>query len=120
MSDNNGCGSLMQQWVCCRGPTLADSKKIAKLAIDHWSLATSPLPIDIKLRGVGKEVLPHYPYRDDGKRVWDAIEDFVGKYFGAYYTSTVRTKAHTTSDLRMRCCSFALCRQHCLAMLEHS
>ena len=41
---------------------------------------------DLRNRGVEDPEL-YYPYRDDGKLIWDAIHDFVAKYVGLYYKS---------------------------------
>ena len=43
---------------------------------------------NIKERGVGNKVqLPGYYYRDDGIRVWDALEDYVREIIDLYYKS---------------------------------
>ena len=60
-----------------------ESKEISRLAVEHWSLATSQLPTDIERRGVDTSVLPRYAYRDDGQLVWAAIHDYVTNYLQA-------------------------------------
>lgn len=44
----------------------------------NWTLDHAHLPTDLELRGVmSKDVLPYYPYRDDGLLMWHAIEKYV-------------------------------------------
>jgi arachidonate 15-lipoxygenase len=73
--------------------TLAESLQITqeayfKNAENHWSLADSGFPTSIQNRGMeldSQEDLPHYPYRDDGLLLWQAIADYVKDYLGIYY-----------------------------------
>lgn len=56
-----------------------------RLAIDFTA---SMLENDLIARGVASaDVLPDYPYRDDARLVWGAIESWVRSYLGLYYTS---------------------------------
>ncbi len=76
--------------------TLAESLQIVqeayfKNANDHWALDQSSLPVDIKNRGLesdSQDDLPHFPYRDDGLLLWQAIAEYVKDYLEIYYTST--------------------------------
>lgn len=43
------------------------------------------LPKNIHRRGLGKEVLPDFPYRDDGLLLWDAIAKYTTAYLQLYY-----------------------------------
>jgi arachidonate 15-lipoxygenase len=46
----------------------------------------SSFPKDLKARGVeDPQHLPHYPYRDDGQLIWDAIIKYVEKYLRYFY-----------------------------------
>jgi arachidonate 15-lipoxygenase len=64
---------------------LESSMNIAINATKTWSLAHS-FEDDLTSRGVNdKTELPHYPYRDDGKLIWQAIHDFVEEYLNLYY-----------------------------------
>lgn len=40
---------------------------------------------DIRQRGIEPEVLPEFPYRDDGLLLWEAIERYVTRYLQRYY-----------------------------------
>ncbi|MEK0194153.1 MAG: lipoxygenase [Oscillatoriales cyanobacterium] len=45
-------------------------------------------PKTLTKHGVGNSAqLPDYPYRDDGRLIWDAIHTWVGSYLSIYYTS---------------------------------
>ncbi|WP_158102866.1 lipoxygenase family protein [Lentzea kentuckyensis] len=53
------------------------------------------LPATLAATGTaGSRELPHFPYRDDGLLVWQAISEWVGTFVGAYY----RTDADVVSD----------------------
>lgn len=45
----------------------------------------SLLPKTIERRGVGKEFLHNYPYRDDALQIWDAIHEWVTNYLKIAY-----------------------------------
>ncbi|MCO7224236.1 lipoxygenase family protein [Pleionea sp. CnH1-48] len=56
-----------------------------RLAYDFYA---NMLPENLKRRGLSDpEVLPDYPYRDDGLSVWRAIHQWVTDYCGVYYTN---------------------------------
>ena len=73
--------------------TIGESLQIVKDAYEKnaqesWSLDQFALPTFIKNRGLDDTTrLPHYPYRDDGQLLWDAIAKYVGEYLGLYYTN---------------------------------
>jgi arachidonate 15-lipoxygenase len=73
--------------------TIDESLQIVKDAYEKnaqecWSLDQFALPTFIKNRGLDDtNRLPHYPYRDDGQLLWDAIAKYVGEYLGLYYTN---------------------------------
>ncbi|WAR22080.1 LOX5-like protein [Mya arenaria] len=43
------------------------------------------LPADLEARGVGKEVIPIYPFRDDAMLTYDVIKRYVHHYVDLYY-----------------------------------
>ncbi|MEG3929024.1 lipoxygenase family protein [Microcoleus sp. D3_18a_C4] len=68
------------------GGTLAETIEIAREACSTWSLDEFALPAELKNRGMDDtNQLPHYPYRDDGLLLWNAIETFVSGYLKFFY-----------------------------------
>jgi arachidonate 15-lipoxygenase len=68
------------------GGTLAETIEISREACSTWSLDQFALPAELKNRGMDDpNQLPHYPYRDDGLLVWNAIETFVSGYLNFFY-----------------------------------
>jgi arachidonate 15-lipoxygenase len=64
--------------------TLRGAEDILKEGYRTWSFDQFVFPEDIEQRGMRD--IPHYPYRDDGMLVWEAIEKFVSDYLKLYYT----------------------------------
>ena len=65
--------------------TLDGSLTIAKKAARSWS-AIETFPESLASRAVeSRELLPHYPYRDDGLLIWDCITRYVSNYLALYY-----------------------------------
>jgi arachidonate 15-lipoxygenase len=62
---------------------LAESMELVKDAYAGWNINEFALPTEIANRGM--ERIPHYPYRDDGMLVWNAIHTFVSGYLNHFY-----------------------------------
>jgi arachidonate 15-lipoxygenase len=72
---------------------LPSSMEIVKQGFRTWRLDSFAFPKAIAARGMDDtQKLPHYPYRDDGKLVWDAIRQFVEAYLALNY--------HTENDIK--------------------
>ncbi len=53
---------------------------------DEWSVEKFVFPRLMKANQMDDaEVLPHFPFRDDGILIWNAIEKFVTQYLKLYY-----------------------------------
>ncbi len=66
--------------------TLAESMELVKDAYQEWNLQDFAFPKEIENRGMDDTTrLPHYPYRDDGMLVWNAIHTFVSDYLHHFY-----------------------------------
>ncbi len=71
--------------------TLPESLRIVKNACVSWNIKDFAFPTELKNRGMDEKddrdnyKLPHYPYRDDGLMLWNAIEDFVTGYLKIFY-----------------------------------
>ncbi|MEL6229962.1 MAG: lipoxygenase family protein [Cyanobacteria bacterium J06627_3] len=66
--------------------TLPESMELVKDAYKDWNLKDFAFPEEVKNRGMGDDKrLPHYPYRDDGMLVWNAIHTFVSGYLNHFY-----------------------------------
>jgi arachidonate 15-lipoxygenase len=80
-------------------PTLAGSREIAARAYRQWNLGDWALPRDLATRGVDDpEYLPHYPFRDDGLLIWQALADYVRDYLNVYYDGDA--DVHADVELR--------------------
>lgn len=63
------------------GPTLEGSLELVRRGHASWDVADWAFPRDLELRGLDDpDMLPHYPWRDDGRLVWDALAEFVDAY----------------------------------------
>lgn len=72
--------------------TLKESLQIVKNAYEEWSLDQFALPTELKNRGMDDVAnLPHYPYRDDGMLVWNALKNFVSNYLHLYFQQELNT-----------------------------
>lgn len=66
--------------------TLGESMELVKDAYEGWNIKEFAFPTEIKNRGMDNtDRLPHYPYRDDGILVWNAIHTFVSDYLKHFY-----------------------------------
>jgi arachidonate 15-lipoxygenase len=67
-------------------PTIGDCIQLTGQAVTGLDFNDAMLARDLELRGVSdREVLPSYPYRDDGLLVWGAIERWVRGFIEHYY-----------------------------------
>uniref|UniRef100_A0A4W3KFC6 Arachidonate 5-lipoxygenase b, tandem duplicate 3 n=1 Tax=Callorhinchus milii TaxID=7868 RepID=A0A4W3KFC6_CALMI len=68
--------------------------RLIQKAMDDLTYASLCFPEAIRLRGVeSSEDLPYYYFRDDGLKVWDAVQGFVTEIVSIYYDNdqVVRT-----------------------------
>ncbi|MEG4815802.1 lipoxygenase family protein [Microcoleus sp. K5-D4] len=66
--------------------SLPETMEIAREACSNWSLDQFAFPTELQNRGMDDpNQLPHYPYRDDGLLLWNAIETFVCGYLKFFY-----------------------------------
>lgn len=56
--------------------------------VDDWSF-----PRDLELRGLDHDAVPHYPWRDDGRLLWDAIAELTDHYVLWAYASDAELAA---------------------------
>jgi arachidonate 15-lipoxygenase len=70
------------------GATLDSSRAFAVEGVRSYPFNDSMLPDTLKRRGVDdRNLLPDYPYRDDGLLIWYAIRHWVKDYLNIYYRS---------------------------------
>jgi arachidonate 15-lipoxygenase len=110
MLANNHLGQ--QRLINDRGPvdellagTLAESMKLAQDAAEGWDINEFAFPKEIENRGMNQ--IPHYPYRDDGMLVWNAIHTFVSDYLNHFYS----TPSLITADTELQAWAFELSDQ---------
>jgi arachidonate 15-lipoxygenase len=84
---------------------LAESMELVKDAYEGWNIKEFALPKEIANRGMNE--IPHYPYRDDGMLVWEAIHTFVSDYLNHFYPTTIEI----TSDTELQAWAAELANQ---------
>lgn len=66
--------------------TIEESWTIIKHAYEGWSFKEFAFPTELKNRHMDdSDLLPHYPYRDDGMLLWNAVHRYVRDYLSLYY-----------------------------------
>ena len=68
-------------------PTRETCLNLINQAYRQRPFADYSLPNNLQRRGVGKDVLPDFPYRDDIQLLWSAIAKYVTSYLQNYYRS---------------------------------
>jgi arachidonate 15-lipoxygenase len=69
--------------------TLAESLELTRESYHTWSLDAFSFPMELKNRGMEDvNQLPHYPYRDDGLLLWNAIHTFVTGFLNHFYPTS--------------------------------
>lgn len=66
--------------------TVEESIGISAAFYKEWRLDEAAFPVEIASRRMDdRDILPHYPFRDDGMLVWKSIHKFVEEYLALYY-----------------------------------
>ncbi|MGV0107538.1 LoxA, arachidonate 15-lipoxygenase [Nostoc sp. DSM 114160] len=69
--------------------SLAESLGFVAKVYEEWSVEKFTFPRLIKSRQTDDpEILPHFPFRDDGILIWNAVEKFVAEYLQLYYQTS--------------------------------
>ncbi|MBE9106382.1 lipoxygenase [Nostoc cf. edaphicum LEGE 07299] len=69
--------------------SLAESLGFVAKVYEEWSVEKFTFPRLIKSRRTDDpEILPHFPFRDDGILIWNAVEKFVAEYLQLYYKTS--------------------------------
>jgi arachidonate 15-lipoxygenase len=67
---------------------LSGSLQLIENAYKDWTFDDMDFPENLKKRGVdSKDLLPYYPYRDDGMLIWSHLGKYVKEYLDFYYLS---------------------------------
>ena len=73
---------------------LDGSLDLMRLAYSKWSFADLDFEASLASRGVGDAAaLPYYPYRDDGRLIWDLLGNYLSDYVDIYYASDAEVRA---------------------------
>jgi arachidonate 15-lipoxygenase len=81
------------------GASIDNSRVFAVRGLQSYGFNTAMLPKQLELRGVDDtQLLPVYPYRDDGLLIWNAIHEWVSDYLRIYY----RTDADVQKDINLQ------------------
>ena len=76
------------------------------------NMSSYDLPQVLKDRGVDDpEKLPHFFYRDDALKLWDAIKDFVSKMLSIYYQSDEDIEKVMSKWLTDRSCNYGISKR---------
>jgi arachidonate 15-lipoxygenase len=76
--------------------TLAESMELVKDAYKAWDINEFAFPKEIENRKMKQ--IPHYPYRDDGMLIWNALHTFVTNYLNHFYP----TLQHISDDTELQ------------------
>ncbi|MCC5615551.1 lipoxygenase [Nostoc sp. CHAB 5836] len=69
--------------------SLAESVGFVAKTYEEWSVEKFTFPRLIKSRQTDDPaILPHFPFRDDGILIWNAIDKFVAEYLQLYYKTS--------------------------------
>ncbi len=80
-------GKVFDNFIACGGPDQGHVKLMVK-GYSYWKLEHNHPRKELASRGVlDPEILPYYPYRDDGLPIWDAIHDYVDRTLRFFYAS---------------------------------
>lgn len=67
---------------------LTGSLQLIENAYKEWTFDDMDFPANLKSRGVDNpNLLPYFPYRDDGMLVWNLLGAYVKEYLNLYYLS---------------------------------
>jgi arachidonate 15-lipoxygenase len=67
---------------------LSGSVQLIENAYKNWTFDDMDFPENLKKRGVDSgNILPYYPYRDDGMLIWNLLGQYVQEYLDLYYLS---------------------------------
>lgn len=81
------------------GPSLAGSLELIRRSAAAFDHDDARFPRDLELRGLHDDLLlPHYPWRDDGRLIWAALHEFVAAYLRLSYPGD----ADLAADVELR------------------
>ena len=73
---------------------LSGSLELMRQAYGKWSFADLDFEARLAARGVDDaKALPYYPYRDDGKLIWDLLGNYLSDYVDIYYANDAEVRA---------------------------
>jgi len=75
---------------------LDGSLELMREAYKRWSFADLDFEARLESRGVDDPTaLPYYPYRDDGRLIWNLLGNYLSDYVNIYYASDADVRSDT-------------------------
>jgi arachidonate 15-lipoxygenase len=81
---------------------LSGSLELIQQNYAAWTFDDFDFPSNYQRRGLAREVLPYFPYRDDGTLIWDLLGRYVHDYLAMYYRPDTEGDKKVRSDYELQ------------------
>jgi arachidonate 15-lipoxygenase len=90
---------------------LAGSLELIQQNYAEWTFDDFDFPSNYQRRGLTREFLPYFPYRDDGTLLWDLLGQYVHDYLALYYRPNTEGDKNVQLDYELQCWARELSRE---------